>query len=67
MLVHGDADESLRTNAQLVDAGVRCELCVVPGAEHGLRVGDVMAPGVDQTYEKAFRFVANELGVQVGK
>ncbi|KAF7978042.1 hypothetical protein HWV62_1659 [Athelia sp. TMB] len=73
MLVHGDADvtvlvdESLRTHAQLLGAGVRCELCVVPGAEHGLRVGDAMVPGVEQIYEKAFRFVAKELGVQVGE
>lgn len=71
MLVHGDADvtvsvkESEHTHAQLEKCGVKSELCVVPNAEHGLRIGADMAPGVEQVYKKAFGFVARELGVGV--
>ncbi|KZP29088.1 alpha/beta-hydrolase [Athelia psychrophila] len=71
MLVHGDADvtvsvqESERTHAQLEKCGIRSELCVVPNAEHGLRIGADLAPGAERVFEKAFGFVARELGVEV--
>ena len=69
MLIHGKEDsvvpaaESEYSHKQLLDAGVRSELHILPGAEHGLVIlpGFRRAPQAEGLYKKAFEFLAKEL------
>lgn len=69
MLIHGKDDtvvppaESEHTHKQLLAAGVRSELHILPGAEHGLLIlpGFTRAPLAEGLYKKGFEFLAKEL------
>ncbi|EIN14616.1 alpha/beta-hydrolase [Punctularia strigosozonata HHB-11173 SS5] len=65
-LIHGDKDtlvllhESEVTLGELRESGVKSELVVVEGAEHGLQLASDLkleAPGVPEAYAKAMEFL----------
>ncbi|KAF7968452.1 hypothetical protein HWV62_30531 [Athelia sp. TMB] len=67
-LAHGDEDyivfveESEHNYQQLQAVGVRSELHVVPGADHGLVLGDgKLAPGAEKVQRLGFEFLFSEL------
>lgn len=69
MLIHGEKDtgvspsESEYTHKQLQKVGVRSELHIVPGAEHGLVIlpEGKSAPQAEGLYKEAFEFLGKEI------
>lgn len=66
-LAHGDADtmvllgESQKTYKQLQEAGVRSELRIVAGADHGFMKAGAIVPEADGVHKEGFEFLAEEL------